>query len=109
MVQVRFPQRRQAAAVTSGRTVRVRFPQRRQAKAPQPYRLDNVDEPTRVQFLTTVATLLAYGPFRNRKGRTAVVVWRDGEKPTITGRAWVTGTAQYFLDPADPFPEGFLL
>ncbi|MFJ2032531.1 proline racemase family protein [Streptosporangium sp. NPDC087985] len=28
--------------------------------------------------------------------------------PTITGRAWVTGTAQYFLDPRDPFPEGFL-
>jgi proline racemase len=29
--------------------------------------------------------------------------------PTITGRAWVTGTAQYMLDPADPFPEGFEL
>ncbi|MER6829686.1 proline racemase family protein [Streptosporangium sp. NPDC000563] len=29
--------------------------------------------------------------------------------PTITGRAWVTGTAQYFLDPRDPFPGGFLL
>ncbi|MEU7897932.1 proline racemase family protein [Nonomuraea sp. NPDC049152] len=29
--------------------------------------------------------------------------------PTITGRAWVTGTAQYFLDPRDPFPEGFIL
>jgi proline racemase len=27
--------------------------------------------------------------------------------PTITGRAWVTGTAQYQLDPADPFPAGF--
>ena len=27
--------------------------------------------------------------------------------PTITGRAWVTGTAQYQLDPTDPFPEGF--
>ncbi|MCF2531881.1 proline racemase family protein [Yinghuangia soli] len=35
-------------------------------------------------------------------GRPAVV-------PAITGRAWVTGTAQYFLDPTDPFPEGFLL
>ena len=33
-------------------------------------------------------------------GRVAVV-------PTITGRAWITGTAQYMLDPADPFPEGF--
>ncbi|MDD7945887.1 proline racemase family protein [Microbacterium sp. NE2HP2] len=29
--------------------------------------------------------------------------------PTITGRAWVTGTAQYMLDPSDPFPEGFVL
>jgi proline racemase len=35
-------------------------------------------------------------------GVTAVV-------PTITGRAWLTGTAQYFLDPDDPFPAGFLL
>ena len=29
--------------------------------------------------------------------------------PTITGRAWITGTAQYLLDPEDPFPAGFLL
>jgi proline racemase len=29
--------------------------------------------------------------------------------PTITGRAWVTGTAQYVLDPDDPFPAGFVL
>jgi proline racemase len=29
--------------------------------------------------------------------------------PRITGRAWVTGTAQYMYDPADPFPEGFEL
>ncbi len=29
--------------------------------------------------------------------------------PTITGRAWVTGTAQYMLDPTDPFPTGFQL
>ncbi len=29
--------------------------------------------------------------------------------PHITGRAWLTGTAQYFLDPRDPFPQGFLL
>ena len=35
-------------------------------------------------------------------GRPAVV-------PTITGRAWVTATAQFHLDPEDPFPAGFLL
>ncbi|WP_438484453.1 proline racemase family protein [Streptomyces sp. S186] len=29
--------------------------------------------------------------------------------PTVTGRAWITGTAQYFLAPDDPFPGGFLL
>lgn len=29
--------------------------------------------------------------------------------PTVTGRAWITGTAQYMLDPSDPFPEGFEL
>jgi proline racemase len=27
--------------------------------------------------------------------------------PTVTGRAWVTGLAQYLLDPSDPFPVGF--
>jgi proline racemase len=27
--------------------------------------------------------------------------------PTITGQAWITGIAQYVLDPDDPFPDGF--
>lgn len=27
--------------------------------------------------------------------------------PEITGRAWITGFAQYVVDPEDPFPEGF--
>lgn len=35
-------------------------------------------------------------------GRPAVV-------PTVTGRAWITGTARYALDPSDPFPRGFVL
>jgi proline racemase len=29
--------------------------------------------------------------------------------PSFTGRAWTTGTAPCLLDPADPFPEGFVL
>ena len=29
--------------------------------------------------------------------------------PTITGRAWITGTSQHMLAPDDPFPQGFLL
>jgi proline racemase len=32
-----------------------------------------------------------------------------GVLPSFTGRAWITATAQYLLDPADPFPAGFLL
>jgi proline racemase len=35
-------------------------------------------------------------------GRPAVV-------PEFSGRAWITGTANYLLDPTDPFPEGFVL
>jgi proline racemase len=35
-------------------------------------------------------------------GRRAVV-------PEITGRAWITGMAQYLLDRDDPFPAGFAL
>ncbi|WP_432038897.1 proline racemase family protein [Streptomyces cucumeris] len=33
----------------------------------------------------------------------------DAVIPTVTGRAWITGTAQYHYDPDDPFPEGFEL
>ena len=27
--------------------------------------------------------------------------------PSLEGRAWITGFAEYVLDPTDPFPEGF--
>jgi proline racemase len=27
--------------------------------------------------------------------------------PTLSGQAWITGFANYVLDPTDPFPEGF--
>ena len=32
-----------------------------------------------------------------------------GIRPIISGRAWVTGTSQLMLDPADPFPGGYRL
>jgi proline racemase len=35
-------------------------------------------------------------------GRPAIV-------PAIRGSAWITGITQVFLDPSDPFPEGYLL
>jgi proline racemase len=31
----------------------------------------------------------------------------DAVVPTITGTAWITGFAQYVVDPEDPFPNGF--
>ena len=33
----------------------------------------------------------------------------DAVVPTITGRAWITGFAQYVVDESDPFPEGYTL
>ena len=38
-----------------------------------------------------------------RVGEVAAIV------PRIAGRAWITGTHQYCLDPSDPFPEGYTL
>lgn len=35
-------------------------------------------------------------------GRPAIV-------PSLSGRAWITGTRQEMLDPADPFPQGYRL
>ena len=35
-------------------------------------------------------------------GRPAIV-------PAIRGSAWITGITQVFVDPDDPFPEGYLL
>jgi proline racemase len=32
---------------------------------------------------------------------------RPAVVPEITGRAWITGFAQYVVDPDDPFPNGF--
>lgn len=39
----------------------------------------------------------------------ATVGDRQAIVPTIRGRAWVTGTHQLMLDPADPWPEGYRL
>jgi proline racemase len=47
--------------------------------------------------------------FVGRLVEETTVAGRPAVVPTVTGRAWLTGTAQYFLDPTDPFPAGFLL
>ncbi|OQP85257.1 hypothetical protein BTR14_16630 [Rhizobium rhizosphaerae] len=39
----------------------------------------------------------------------ATVGGRPAIRPSISGRAWITGTMQWMLDPEDPFPEGYRL
>jgi proline racemase len=34
---------------------------------------------------------------------------REAIVPAIRGSAWITGIWQVFVDPTDPFPEGYLL
>lgn len=46
--------------------------------------------------------------FTGRLVAETVVGGRPAVVPTITGRAWITGRAEYVLDPADPFPTGFV-
>ncbi len=45
--------------------------------------------------------------FRARIMKETTVCGRPAVLPSVTGRAWITGTAQYLLDPSDPFPAGF--
>ncbi|POX50967.1 proline racemase [Streptomyces sp. Ru71] len=47
--------------------------------------------------------------FTGRLVGTAEVGGRPAVVPEFTGRAWITGTANYLLDPDDPFPHGFVL
>ncbi|MEV5318839.1 proline racemase family protein [Streptomyces sp. NPDC052687] len=47
--------------------------------------------------------------FTGRLLGTTEVAGTPAVLPGFTGRAWITGTAQYLLDPADPFPAGFVL
>lgn len=48
-------------------------------------------------------------PFHGRLVEETTVGPYAAVVPEVTGRAWITGTAQYILDPEDPFPAGFLL
>jgi proline racemase len=68
------------------------------ARGDLPLHVDFVNE----SFIGTTFTGRLVEETRLTDGHVAVV-------PTITGRAWITGTAQYLLDPEDPFPAGFLL
>jgi trans-L-3-hydroxyproline dehydratase len=47
--------------------------------------------------------------FVGRVVREAEVAGRPAIVPSISGRAWITGTHQMMLDPEDPWPHGYRL
>jgi trans-L-3-hydroxyproline dehydratase len=47
--------------------------------------------------------------FHCRIEREVTIGGRTGIVPVISGRAWITGTRQEMLDPADPWPAGYRL
>ncbi|MCM6774599.1 proline racemase family protein [Nocardia sp. CDC159] len=46
--------------------------------------------------------------FHARAVETTTVGGHSAIVPAVTGRAWLTATANFLLDPTDPFPEGFV-
>lgn len=47
--------------------------------------------------------------FHGRIAGAASVGGKPAIVPTVRGRAWLTGLHQYFLDPEDPYPEGYAI
>ncbi|GGE12496.1 putative trans-3-hydroxy-L-proline dehydratase [Aureimonas endophytica] len=47
--------------------------------------------------------------FLCRIERLAAIEGRPAIVPVVSGRAWITGTAQLMLDPSDPWPGGYRL
>jgi proline racemase len=47
--------------------------------------------------------------FQGRIVSTTTVGSKPAIIPAIRGRAWITGMHQYFVDPTDPFPQGYRL
>jgi trans-L-3-hydroxyproline dehydratase len=47
--------------------------------------------------------------FDGRIVKETMVAGRPAIVPAIRGSAWITGITQVFLDPTDPFPEGYVL
>jgi proline racemase len=47
--------------------------------------------------------------FKGRILGETMVAGVNAIEPEITGRAWITGLHQYFVDPADPWPEGYVV
>ena len=47
--------------------------------------------------------------FEGRIIATGEVSGRPAIRPTVRGRAWITGFHTYRLDPSDPYPEGYVV
>ncbi|TQV94806.1 proline racemase [Cordyceps javanica] len=58
----------------------------------------------KVKFISIIDTM-----FIGRIKTTGRVGSFDAVVPNIEGRAWITGQKQVYLDPDDPFPEGYHL
>jgi len=95
----------------------------RQAVAIKPGKIDR--SPTGTAVSARMALLHARGEMQTGNSFTATSIigstfqgriveeTRIGGKPAIipeiSGRAWITGTHQHMLDPADPWPDGYRL
>ena len=55
------------------------------------------------------ATSLIGSQFMGRIASETTVAGTPAIVPQISGRAWITGTHQHYLDPDDPWPEGYRL
>lgn len=55
------------------------------------------------------ATSIIGSTFSGRIAGTTSLGGRSAILPEISGRAWITGTHQHMLDPADPWPQGYRL
>ncbi len=58
---------------------------------------------------TFTARSIIGSEFHGKIAGTTMVGETPAIVPEITGRAWITGTHQHMLDPADPWPEGYRL
>ena len=56
---------------------------------------------------TFIARSIIGSEFEGRISAETVVGGRPAILPSVTGRAWITGTHQLFLDPSDPYPGGY--
>ncbi len=55
------------------------------------------------------ATSLIGSQFMGQINSETIVAGTPAIVPQISGRAWITGTHQHYLDPDDPWPEGYRL